>query len=1224
MKTKFYATLMSTLVLGSGLALAQISVTSVLTNGLAEPYNIVADSDNNFFISDSINNRIVRVDANTGEVSTLAGLAGELPGSEDGPPYLARFNNPQGLVLVTLGGVEGLLVSDTGNHTVRFVNLTDASVSTVAGVAGQPGNAAGGPGVSRLRYPIGLATDGGGFVYVADMGNHTIRVLDLTSSNLTTLAVAGTTFNQPTAVALGNPGDLWVADTRNHMVKLIALTAPESGSLQSVIGSGVAGSQASAYGPNAQLNGPRGLLWWPARSQLLISDTANHAILLATNYPVYGPTNWSVRTFAGTPPVSGSADGSALQAQFNNPVGLALDAEVNGFLIADLKNNAIRRLQDGPQLPAVSAPQIGWVDFVWNDAFGAYVTLLRTEQPKVFNNETFFAILREANTECHYTTTNITWPPGFSDDGLNPSKSVGSTPPEYQNGVPRSVFEQNPAIIPVERRAELGGLVIKAMGYQLGRPNSAVAKAYYAFKVAEPTILGNNLASFRVTSITTNPTPVLYYTVNGEDPTPTNAAKVPVGGQVQLNFPAGQTQVTFKVRGYADNYLPSSVVAKTFSRDGFIPNRITFGLTNGEPSSAFLARPGQYFYAPVTLQLQPEGETIYSLQFNVAVTNEPTSPAVPPGAGLDFFSMLVSDVEKERADHNPPPDFQWYLTIPPFLMGNISNQMGEAFFVNTNNNLLSVGWLYRPAFKYTVAATNGSGFWQYLLDYDTTKHDLIQYSIAHDTLFDKSGGVVVVGAYSFQVPSNASPGDQYFLQLGSPSATRDGVGAPGADVYIQPPSARQAVTVGSPAYLVGDVAPFRWLNAGDFGEGMLNNADVMQVFQSAILRLHVPPANSDLFRAMDSAGRRGVWDADNQYFTEGPPYDEDSLTDGYDTEINQVAFGDGDLDVRDVFVTFRRSLDPSLVWFTRYWTNSQFVAVTNASLAFNSNAPMAAPIPPPLAAQGGTPGAGASITLSAEDRLAAAGQSVYIPITGRITGPYPLRVLGLNLTVRALEGAPALTQPVEFIPAAGLGQPALAQSKHAGNFSAAWLGASPGLVSDALIGTLVVTLPVNAPATAAYAICFDHASASPNGVAIFPRRTRTGLITLMDRSTSSWGDGISDAWRLRHFGTLNNLLSAAQADADGDGHSNLAEFRAGTDPNDATSVLKAFSERREGQFAVRWPSEVDKTYIIERASALFGANWVEVHTAMGTGGEMEFHDPDTTGTPRFYRVRVAE
>src|ERR1035441_1871221 len=53
-------------------------------------------------------------------------------------------------------------------------------------------------------------------------------------------------------------------------------------------------------------------------------------------------------------------------------------------------------------------------------------------------------------------------------------------------------------------------------------------------------------------------------------------------------------------------------------------------------------------------------------------------------------------------------------------------------------------------------------------------------------------------------------------------------------------------------------------------------------------------------------------------------------------------------------------------------------------------------------------------------------------------------------------------------------------------------------------------------------------------------QTLTGLILLSDRSASIYGDGIPDSWRLRYFGTVNNILSQAAADADGDGRPSRA------------------------------------------------------------------------------------
>src|ERR1035441_10449339 len=111
MKTK---TLLGTLAIIGLLAVpagAQITVSTAVTNNLNEPYNAVEDTNANIYISDSANNRIVMVDANTHAATTLSGVVG-VPGSNDGPPSgfsPALFNNPQGLLIVNIAGFHGLL-----------------------------------------------------------------------------------------------------------------------------------------------------------------------------------------------------------------------------------------------------------------------------------------------------------------------------------------------------------------------------------------------------------------------------------------------------------------------------------------------------------------------------------------------------------------------------------------------------------------------------------------------------------------------------------------------------------------------------------------------------------------------------------------------------------------------------------------------------------------------------------------------------------------------------------------------------------------------------------------------------------------------------------------------------------------------------------------------------------------------------------------------------------
>lgn len=1159
-------------------AVAQSTVDTVVATNLVEPVAVVATADGNLYVSDGAGHRVVRFTPTTGALNVLAGQTG-VPGTNAGAGVQVRFFETEGMVAAR----GGLVVADSGNQLIRFVSFSGV-VSNLAGAPGLMGSANGTGDSARFRYPLGLAADDAGNIFIADSKNNAIRKLDV--NNVVTTVATG--FNEPAAVAVGANGELWVADTRRHLIQRVNTNGVIT--IMAGVTNSSGGFSDSLFATESRFNGPRGLLWLGGSVGLLISDSGNNAIRRLFYNPAIG--DYSVETYAGVPESGGLANGPALSALFNAPVGVSRDPVNGGFFVADRANRQIRRITTQPPLPPVSAPVIGYVTLV-KDSFGDYVTFLNEVTSGVFNNAVVIAILSEGGTQTYFTH-GPTPPSIFEDTIPAPGPEVGLSPPAYQNGRPA-------AEMPDSILTPQPDMTIKAIGTQEGRRSSSTVQARFQFKVGNPSVQGDNAAFFTLDNVTFGA--AMWYTLDGSDPTNNPAANPAVHGPVSagdvLSLFVRETNLTFKARGFKANFKPSDVSTKIFTSSNFVANVISLGFESGEASSDFVGAAGQRFYAPITLSVL-SGVHIYSLQFNVVVTNVAGLPV--DGTALDFRTMLLKPI--------PGTTPTIYTQIPPVAViypDSFPSQFTNLLATNSSANLLSVGWLERRGKDYL---------------YDTLSQDLITYSQAHDTMFLGGAGKIVVGAYSFVIPPASADGETYKIKIDRPSGTADGVSQ---DVYIATPTngavrAVQTVRVGSRPYLVGDVAPFRWFNAGDFGNTNLLNSDVLQVFQSVAHSFNNPQPGSDFEDAMNSC----CGDANHNQLS------PDALFNGDDTAINQIVFGDTNasgqaiLDVADIFVTFRRSLDPSLKWFARYWSGGQrqFVEMPNGVPATSPSPRVTRSKSAPVL---GTP---PTAVFSADDIVAAGNRTVQVPIRVRLDGSLPIRVVMLNLTVQPLDGSPALTAPVQFTAVAELGSPSYTASQELGNFAGVWLDNTvPGVGGSNLLGTLTVTLPENAPGSAAYRVHFEHLSASPNGLGVFAAQINDGFVTFTDRSTSSWNDGISDRWRLQFFGTVSNLLSAATADADGDGVSNWAEFKSGTDPVNPLSKLSLLTSSLRtdstGGIRLRWPTGMNCRYVLEYSTTAVGGNWQPLATnLLGDGAMREFIDTNAAPRARFYRVRA--
>jgi len=190
------------------------------------PLGVAADGSGNVYVADSANHTVRKIDL-TGTVSTLAGEPGKA-GSADGVGGSARFNGPAGVAADDAGNV---FVSDTGNNTVRKISPA-GEVITLAGAAGLSGSTDGVGSAARFDGPHGIGVDAAGNVYVADARNRTLRRITAQRVVSTLAGIAGNwgssdgpvgigRFGLPQGLALDGAGNVYVADLIYNTIRKV-------------------------------------------------------------------------------------------------------------------------------------------------------------------------------------------------------------------------------------------------------------------------------------------------------------------------------------------------------------------------------------------------------------------------------------------------------------------------------------------------------------------------------------------------------------------------------------------------------------------------------------------------------------------------------------------------------------------------------------------------------------------------------------------------------------------------------------------------------------------------------------------------------------------------------------------------------------------------------------------------------------------------------------------
>jgi DNA-binding beta-propeller fold protein YncE len=307
---------------------------------------VAVDSDGNIYVADS-GNHVIRLITAGGTVSTFAGKVATT-GSADGVGGNARFRSPSGIAVYqpAVPGPVTLVVADSGNQTIRLIDVTTANVTTLAGTPGATGTTDDTGALARFRTPLGVAVDQlSGTIYVADSLNQTIRQVTQ-AGVVTTLAgvpgAAGSTdgigssakFRTPSAVAIDSAGaNLYVTDRGNHTIRQVTVPGAV---VTTLAGTALARGTADGTGAAARFDTPDGIAVTPA-GDVFVSENINNVVRKID------PATGAVTTFAGNVGGRGFANGTGGNARFNNPHFVTSDASGTLYM-SDHYNNVVRKI----------------------------------------------------------------------------------------------------------------------------------------------------------------------------------------------------------------------------------------------------------------------------------------------------------------------------------------------------------------------------------------------------------------------------------------------------------------------------------------------------------------------------------------------------------------------------------------------------------------------------------------------------------------------------------------------------------------------------------------------------------------------------------------------------------------------------------------------------------------------------------------------------------------
>ena len=317
------------------------------TAASCDPQGVFVDGLENVYIADNYNNRAELVTP-AGILHTIAGTGTGAFGGDGAGATAAELFNALDIAKDAAGNI---YIADQTNQRIRKVT-TSGIISTFAGngfgaglgVGGYSGDGAAAT-LAELNNPYAVAVDAAGNVYIADGGNHRIRMVN-TAGIISTFAGNGTpgfsgdghpatlaSLNAPLGVAVDDSGNVYIADANNDRIRKVNT----AGVISTFAGTGTAGYSLDGIPATlSELNAPVRVAC-SHLGNVYIADELNNRIRKVNSAG-------TISTFAGNGTLTYGGDGGpATAAQLSAYGGISVDGVENVY-IADQGNHRVRKV----------------------------------------------------------------------------------------------------------------------------------------------------------------------------------------------------------------------------------------------------------------------------------------------------------------------------------------------------------------------------------------------------------------------------------------------------------------------------------------------------------------------------------------------------------------------------------------------------------------------------------------------------------------------------------------------------------------------------------------------------------------------------------------------------------------------------------------------------------------------------------------------------------------